>query len=46
MENEISNISRNINKLSESIRNYEYEHKIRTAKLEALIRMDENKEGL
>lgn len=46
VENEISNISRNINKLSESIRNYEYEHKIRTAKLEALIRMDENKEGL
>ena len=43
--NQLSEISKTINKLSQDIREYEYQEKTSSGKLEALIRMEENNEG-
>ena len=43
--NQLSEISKNINKLSQDIREYEYQEKTSSGKLEALIRMEESNEG-
>lgn len=45
LEEELSNISRKMNKLSEAIRSQDYDEKRFSGKLEALIRMEENNEG-
>ena len=41
----LSEISKTINKLSQDIREYEYQEKTSSGKLEALIRMEESNEG-
>ncbi|MBF1201894.1 MAG: chromosome segregation protein SMC [Fusobacterium periodonticum] len=43
--NQLSEISKTINKLSQDIREYEYQEKTSSGKLEALIRMEESNEG-
>ena len=43
--NQLSEISKTINKLSQDIREYEYQEKTSSGKLEALVRMEENNEG-
>ena len=43
--NQLSEISKTINKLSQDIREYEYQEKTSWGKLEALIRMEESNEG-
>ena len=43
--NQLSEISKTINKLSQDIRGYEYQEKTSSGKLEALIRMEESNEG-
>jgi len=43
--NQLSEISKTINKLSQDIREYEYQEKTLSGKLEALIRMEESNEG-
>ena len=43
--NHITEISKTINKLSQDIREYEYQEKTSSGKLEALIRMEESNEG-
>ena len=43
--NQLSEISKSINKLSQDIREYEYQEKTSSGKLEALVRMEENNEG-
>ncbi len=45
LESEISKCSQRINKLSEIIRTSEYDEKRYSAKLQALLRMEENNEG-
>lgn len=45
LESELSEISKKINKITENIRNQEYDEKRFSGKLEALIRMDESNEG-
>ena len=42
--NQLSEISKTINKLSQDIREYEYQEKTSSGKLEALVRMEENNE--
>lgn len=42
--NQLSEISKTINKLSQDIREYEYQEKTSSGKLEALIRMEESNE--
>ena len=43
--NQLSEISKTINKLSQDIREYEYQEKTSSGKLEALMRMEESNEG-
>ena len=43
--NQLSEISKTINKRSQDIREYEYQEKTSSGKLEALIRMEESNEG-
>lgn len=45
LENQISEMSQKINKLSETVRTSEYDEKRFSAKLQALLRMEENNEG-
>lgn len=45
LEDKISEISQKINKLSEQTRNAEYDEKRFSAKLQALLRLEENNEG-
>lgn len=45
LENEISNCSQKMNKLSEIIRSSDYDEKRYSGKLQALLRMEENNEG-
>ena len=43
---QLSEISKMINKFTQEIREFEYQEKTSSGKLEALVRMDENNEGL
>lgn len=46
LASQLSEISKMINKFTQEIREFEYQEKTSSGKLEALIRMDENNEGL
>nr|WP_241636156.1 chromosome segregation protein SMC [Fusobacterium gastrosuis] len=45
LENQLSEISIKINRITEQMRNLEYDEKRYSGKLEALVRMEENNEG-
>lgn len=45
LETQLSEISIKINRIAEQMRNFEYDEKRYSAKLEALVRMEENNEG-
>ena len=46
LASQLSEISKMINKFTQEIREFEYQEKTSSGKLEALVRMDENNEGL